>query len=255
MAKTINQDQTSSDQERGRQKDRKKQAKREAKVMLAIEKAKASIEKAQRKLARAKERLDARTARLHSLENKLSDVRASSAHDQAQDSSSQYGLNGQSGQGANEQTTTATAMPATAADLLGTQTHVMSEGSAGGATEPASSVDTPIPTDQEVSLPPAEGRADILPEDQATGTQPSASDSTESSNSSLSTDGEPENSYPMPQEQHEDETASSTEESDTSTSMESEYESSPPMPEEQHEDEATSAWESSQGEPSQEETY
>src|SRR5579875_217483 len=222
MAKTMNQDQTASGQANGQQKDRKKQARREAKVMLAVEKAKASLEKAQRKLAKAKQRLEVRAARLQSLENKLSDMRSSQAHDRTQSDSLEHGLNGQSGQGINDQTAVAT-MPSTPVDPPATQTHSIGEESAGGATEPASTPDTPIPANQEVSLPPAEGRADILPEDQATGTQEATADSAEASNAASSSESEAESSYPMPQEQQEDE--------------------------------APATWASSPGEPSQEETY
>ncbi len=57
------------------QKKRKKQAKKEAKVMLEIEKAKGDVQKAEKKLAQAQALVEARTAHLRSLEENLSDIR------------------------------------------------------------------------------------------------------------------------------------------------------------------------------------
>src|SRR5258706_4658165 len=96
MAKTMNRNSTSTDQANGTQKQRKKQAKREARAMLAVEQAKASVEKAQRKLAKAQQRLESRNARLHTLENNLSEMRSSSHGSDA--NVPQYGMNGQSEQ-------------------------------------------------------------------------------------------------------------------------------------------------------------
>src|SRR6516162_4870096 len=56
------------------QKKRKKQAKREAKMMLEIEKAKGDVQKAEKKVAKAQNRVEARTAHLRSLEEKLSKI-------------------------------------------------------------------------------------------------------------------------------------------------------------------------------------
>ena len=53
-------------------KQRKKQAKREAKIMLTIERAKAKVQKAEQKLAKAQGKLEARQARLHQLEEPVS---------------------------------------------------------------------------------------------------------------------------------------------------------------------------------------
>ncbi len=171
MAKTMNQNATSTDQGNGTQKQRKKQAKLEAKAMLAVEQAKASVEKAQRKFAKAQERLESRVARLHTWENKLSELRSSSH--ESNGNVPQSGMNGQPGQNtatANEQETGA--IPP------GSQPYVMSkeDEATTGAPAPASSVNTSIPTDQEVAAPPAEGRADIFPEDQATSEQESSQD-------------------------------------------------------------------------------
>ena len=54
----------------------KKQAKKEAKAMLAIEQVKSSLEKARGKLAKAQARVAARSARLSSLEAKLTQLTA-----------------------------------------------------------------------------------------------------------------------------------------------------------------------------------
>ena len=59
------------------QKNRKKQAKKEAKMMLEIEEAKVSIQKAEKKLAKAQARLEARNTNLHTLEAELNEFRAS----------------------------------------------------------------------------------------------------------------------------------------------------------------------------------
>jgi hypothetical protein len=59
------------------QKQRKKQAKREAKAMLAVEEGKAAVQKAEKKLAKAQAQLEAQTARLHTLEADLAKLRAS----------------------------------------------------------------------------------------------------------------------------------------------------------------------------------
>lgn len=171
MAKTMNQNPSSTDQANGTQKQRKKQAKLEAKAMLAVEQAKASVEKAQRKFAKAQQRLESRIARLHTRENKLSELRSSSF--ESEGSAPQPGMNGQS-----EQSTAPVSEQETATVPPGSQPNAMSEEdeATSGASEAASSGDTSIPTDQEVSEPPAEGRADIFPEDQATYEQESPQD-------------------------------------------------------------------------------
>ena len=64
------------------QKKRKKQAKKEAKMMLEIEEAKVSIQKAEKKLAKDQARLEARNTHLHTLESDLTEFRAS--HEGAQ---------------------------------------------------------------------------------------------------------------------------------------------------------------------------
>jgi len=59
------------------QKKRKKQAKKEAKMMLEIEEAKVSIQKAEKKLAKDQARLEARNTHLRTLEADLTAFRTS----------------------------------------------------------------------------------------------------------------------------------------------------------------------------------
>src|SRR5215469_9403074 len=66
---------TSADEE---QKLRKKQAKREAKTMLAVEKARGAMQRAEKKIAKAQARFEARTAHLRDLEAQLDELRTSS---------------------------------------------------------------------------------------------------------------------------------------------------------------------------------
>ena len=51
-------------------KQRKKQAKREAKTMLALEQAKTKVQQAEQQVTKAQGKLEARQARLHQLEAK-----------------------------------------------------------------------------------------------------------------------------------------------------------------------------------------
>jgi len=57
---------------------RKKQARQEAKLMLAIEAAKKAQKKAQKKQTKAQARLEARSTSLHTLEARLAELRAQS---------------------------------------------------------------------------------------------------------------------------------------------------------------------------------
>ena len=59
------------------QKQRKQQAKREAKLMLAIEKTKTDIQKTEKKRAKTQALLEANKAHLRTLETGLSEIRAS----------------------------------------------------------------------------------------------------------------------------------------------------------------------------------
>ncbi len=75
MAKKANTNSSSPADIDEEQKKRKKQAKREAKVMLEIEEAKVDVEKAEKKVAKAQALLEARTAHLRSIEENLSEIR------------------------------------------------------------------------------------------------------------------------------------------------------------------------------------
>ena len=78
------------------QKKRKKQAKREAKVMLEIEETKTIIQKAEKKLAKAQASLEAHNARLRTLETDLSELRTS--HEETEVSAPDAGFDHQTGQ-------------------------------------------------------------------------------------------------------------------------------------------------------------
>jgi hypothetical protein len=86
----------SSEVEVNEQKMRKKQAKREAIMMLEIEQTKVSIEKAEKKLAKAQVRLEARNAHLRTLEADLSESLTS--HKEIEVSAPDAGFDHQSGQ-------------------------------------------------------------------------------------------------------------------------------------------------------------
>jgi hypothetical protein len=60
-------------------KQQKKQAQREAKTMLALERAKTKVHKAEQKVAKAQGKLEARQTRLHQLEDDLSAIRTPTA--------------------------------------------------------------------------------------------------------------------------------------------------------------------------------
>jgi len=78
------------------QKKRKKQAKKEAKMMLVIEQAKSSIQKAEKKLAKAQARLEASNTHLRTLEAELSEFRA--PHEETEVSAPDTGFDHQNGQ-------------------------------------------------------------------------------------------------------------------------------------------------------------
>jgi len=78
MAKTSLDNPTSTTSADEEQKLRKKQAKREAKKMLAVEKARVAMKKAEKKIAKAQVRFEARNAHLRDLEAQLDDLRTSS---------------------------------------------------------------------------------------------------------------------------------------------------------------------------------
>src|SRR5579863_3620870 len=94
---------------KGQQK-QKKLAKKEAKVMLAIEQGKASLEKAQRKLAKVQARIEARTAHVRDLVAQLTTMRAAPAETEAQ--ASESGFDHQQGQTDSQELTASADAPA-----------------------------------------------------------------------------------------------------------------------------------------------
>lgn len=73
MAKTLNTSQTDDAQDEDKQL-RKKQAKREAKLMLGLEDAKKDVRRAEQKFAKAQSNLEASRVRLHELEGQLAQI-------------------------------------------------------------------------------------------------------------------------------------------------------------------------------------
>lgn len=151
------------------QKQQKKQARREAKTMLAIEQAKASLEKAERKLARAQARIESRTARLRNLEAKLARLRAS--HQESQVSTPHPGFDHQQGQPEQESVTPGYDGHAASASDHEQETQPGTTTPAGGRTDVASSAaetENPSPAassstnkaSQLGSVSPVEERAD-----------------------------------------------------------------------------------------------
>ncbi len=136
MVKVLN-NEVAPSQGQGK-KQRNKQAKREAKMMLKLEQARQNVEKAEQKVAKAQARLEARRTHLHTLENQMTEMR--SAHQESEASTPDTGFDNQQGQ------------PEAAGEASDT------------AWQETSSYDghaLPVPTAQEESLPPAEGRTDI----------------------------------------------------------------------------------------------
>ena len=75
MAKTATSEPDVSQKDEARRQ-RKKQAKQEAKTMLKIERAKKDVKKAQKKVTRAQSTFDESQAHLHNLEEKLQQIRS-----------------------------------------------------------------------------------------------------------------------------------------------------------------------------------
>ena len=92
------------------QKKRKKQAKREAKVMLEVEEAKGDVQKAEKNVAKAQARLEARTAQLRSLEETLSELRT--PQEETEVSAPDVGFDHQGGQPEPEEETVVSALDA-----------------------------------------------------------------------------------------------------------------------------------------------
>jgi hypothetical protein len=207
---------------------------------------------------------------LHTLENKLSELRSSSHA--SDENIPQFALNGQSGQTTAEENLITNNESEASSDSSRPQIDDISNRDE-AATATSSSVNTPVPTDQEVSLPPVEGREDILPEDQAPSEQEpdnsedifpedQATPEQETDNSLAETENptqpdasEEEHSYPMPDEQEQNDTPSASEDTNASTATENELESSPEARHEWWQERISSAQEASQNEPSEEETY
>ena len=136
MVKVLN-NEVAPSQGQGK-KQRNKQAKREAKMMLKLEQAKQDVQKAEQKVAKAQTRLEARRTHLRTLENQMAEMH--SAHQESEVSTPDAGFDNQQGQ------------PEAAGETNDT------------AWQETSSYDghsTSIPTAQEESSPPAEGRTDI----------------------------------------------------------------------------------------------
>lgn len=85
MAKTSK-GTTTTPQDEAR-KQRKKQARQEAKLMLKLEQSRKGVQKAERKLTKAQSNLETSNAQLHTLENKLTQMRSS--NQEARNGSSQ----------------------------------------------------------------------------------------------------------------------------------------------------------------------
>jgi hypothetical protein len=126
----------------------KKQAKREAKAMLAVEQARADLEKAEKKMAKAHLRVEASATHLRNLEAALNALRGSPVEASAPDS----GYDWQQGQPEQSEEMTASS-PSEAASSNGAQ-----------------QAPTEIPVNQVEAQPPVEGRTDIsAPESEQSG--------------------------------------------------------------------------------------
>ncbi len=121
-------DRAATSDAQGTKKQRKKQARREAKLLLKLGQARDDMQKAEQKVAKAQARLEASRTHLRDLETKVQEVHAPQGEAPAEMS------NANNGQPENA-TTNQTSAPFTA--------------------------ESSTPTNQVTSLPPAEGRTDI----------------------------------------------------------------------------------------------
>lgn len=121
MAKKASANSSSSVATDNEQKMRKKQAKREAKLMLEIEEAKGNVQKAEKKVAKAQTELEARNAHLRTLEGNLNHMRTPS--EETEVSAPDVGFDHQSGQPEQEEETTMSA-PAAGSDLQSEQSEL-----------------------------------------------------------------------------------------------------------------------------------
>ena len=135
MAKTLIKEEISSSSN-GNKKQRKKQARQEAKTMLKLEQAKKDEQKAEKRFAKAQAELEVRRTNTRNIEAKLAE-------------------------GRNSQHKSEVDVSATGSDGQGEQPGT--EESSQGDTDNSAHISTP--TNQVTSLPPAEGRTDIDPEE------------------------------------------------------------------------------------------
>jgi hypothetical protein len=143
MVKTANSNSSSPVSTGEAQKQRKKQAKREAKAMLAVERAKVVVEKAKQKLAKAQTRLEARSARLRTREANLAEIRSS--HEVTEVSAPDSGFDQKQGQPEQTEETTSSNQSGASASDQEKQPGVLT------------------PTDQETSMPSSEEQTDLSP--------------------------------------------------------------------------------------------
>ena len=153
MVKTANSNSSSAISTDQVQKQRKKQAKREAKAMLAVESAKVDAEKAERKLTKAQARLEARTERLHTLEASLAEIRSSQEGTEV--SAPDTGIDHQQGQPELAEETASSNQP----EAPDPQSKRLKQKVA--KSRPQNQPDIPAQTDQETSTPSAEEQTAI----------------------------------------------------------------------------------------------
>ncbi len=118
-------------------KNRKKQAKREAKMMLLLELARADVKRAEQKLAKAQSRLEEQREQVRKLETQLAQMRSQQSTDMSAPS---QGLNHQQ-------------------ERVGAEADVQWHETTTSDNENTYAHETPRA--QEVPLPPAEGRSDV----------------------------------------------------------------------------------------------
>jgi hypothetical protein len=168
MAKTVTAE-TDTSQKNEARRQRKKQARREAKIMLKIERGKKAVQKAQKKLTQAQSNFDEEQTHLHDLEAKLEQIRTTQ---EPQDTSSEE----QQDQAPTSQTLSED-LPELKPEDFQTQEAVDEAYQEPLLMPPAS---TPPQADAEVieafhieSIAPAEGRDDIASEAETDQTQES----------------------------------------------------------------------------------
>ncbi len=166
----------STAKENSEKKQRKEQAKQEAKLMLKLEQAKGDVEKAEQKLTKAHKSLEEAQTQQHTLEDKLSTLRTpaqATSHNAASPASDEVST----------ESTDSTQVPGIPvpsddarltlltpfiAQSIDTVDPTLTTDSTATATPPANeqaddtaTSDTAAPTSMEADQPPAEGRTDI----------------------------------------------------------------------------------------------